>query len=371
MPQALTIKKIDGKPGKVWYPLQIKEVPKPAPGPNEVLVRLHAAALNHRDFFIRQHLYPGISFEHPMLADGYGTVEAAGAGAGSLVGQRVVLTPCRGWAASPDGPEDAAAFTVVGSAALTPAGTAQDYVVVPATEVEPAPPHLSAHEAAALPLVGLTGWRALVTKALRGRVDDAAGRNVLVTGIGGGVALSVLQFAAAMGCNVFVTSGDLAKLERARRLGAAGGVSYREPDWDRKLAALLPRSRPYLDAVVDGAGGDIVARTVRLLRPGAVVSVYGMTVGPRMDWLMQAVMKNVDLRGTTMGSRAEFRDMVAFVRERRIRPVVSRVVRGLDSLDAVDGLFDDMRAGRQFGKLVIDISSDEAAGDAAPAASKL
>ncbi|KAI1779781.1 NAD(P)-binding protein [Hypoxylon cercidicola] len=358
MPQALTIKKIDGKPGQVWYPLQVKEVPKPTPGPKEVLVRLHAAALNHRDFFIRQHLYPGISFDHPMLADGYGTVEDAGPGARSLVGARVVLTPCRGWAASPDGPEDAAAFTVVGSAALTPAGAAQDYVVVPADEVEPAPPHLTAHEAAALPLVGLTGWRALVTKALRGDVSAAAGRNILVTGIGGGVALSVLQFATAMGCNVFVTSGDPAKLEKARRLGAMGGVSYKEPGWDKQLAAQLPPSRPYLDAVVDGAGGDVVARTVRLLRPGGVIAVYGMTVGPKMDWLMQAVMKNVDLRGTTMGSRAEFRDMVEFVRRHEVRPVVSRVVRGLGNVGAIDGLFEDMRRGKQFGKLVIDISSD-------------
>ncbi|XXG94447.1 Platinum sensitivity protein [Hypoxylon texense] len=357
MPQALTIKKIDGKPGQVYYPLQIKQVPKPTPGPKDVLVRLHAAALNHRDFFIRQHLYPGISFDHPMLADGFGTVVDAGPEARSFVGKTVVLTPCRGWASSPDGPEDARAFSVVGSAVLTPAGTAQDYVAVPADEVELAPPHLTPHEAAALPLVGLTGWRALVTKALRGRTDDAAGRNILVTGIGGGVALNVLQFATAMGCNVFVTSGDPAKLERARRLGAKGGVSYKEPGWDKQLAAQLPKSRPYLDAVVDGAGGDIVAKTVRLLRPGAVISVYGMTVGPKMDWLMQAVMKNVDLRGTTMGSRAEFRDMVAFVRRHEIRPVVSRVVRGLASLDDIDGLFEDMRAGKQFGKLVIDISS--------------
>ncbi|KAI1766186.1 NAD(P)-binding protein [Hypoxylon sp. FL1150] len=360
MPQALTIKKVDGKPGQVYYPLQITQVPKPTPGPKDVLVRLHAAALNHRDFFIRQHLYPGISFEHPMLADGYGTVVDAGsdAEAQSLVGKKVVLTPCRGWAASPDGPEDAKQFSVIGSAALTPAGTAQDYVAVPADEVEIAPEHLSAHEAAALPLVGLTGWRALVTKGLHGNTADAAGRNILVTGIGGGVALNVLQFATAMGCNVFVTSGDPAKLEKARRLGAAGGVSYRDKDWDKQLAAQLPKSRPYLDAVVDGAGGDIVAKTVRLLRPGAVIAVYGMTVGPKMDWLMQAVMKNVDLRGTTMGSRAEFRDMVEFVRRYRIRPVVSRVVRGLDNLGAIDGLFEDMRAGKQFGKLVVDISSD-------------
>ncbi|OTA99579.1 hypothetical protein M426DRAFT_325048 [Hypoxylon sp. CI-4A] len=362
MPQALTIKKIDGKPGQVYYPLQINEIPIPKPGPKELLVKLHAAALNHRDFFIRQHLYPGVSFTHPLLSDGAGTVVSAGSDLSSsspLIGKRVLLTPSRGWAASPDGPEDHSKFSVIGGSSMYATGTAQDYVLVPADEVELAPEHLTVHEAAALPLVGLTAWRALVTKGLSNDTASAAGRNILVTGIGGGVALAALQFAAALGCNVYVTSGPAAKLTRAKDLGAKGGVSYKDKDWDKQLATQLPSSRPYLDAVIDGAGGDVVSRTAKLLRPGGVIAVYGMTVGPKMDWTMQAVMKNIDLRGSTMGSRAEFRDMVAFVRKHEIRPVVSRVVRGLANIDAIDGLFDDMRDGRQFGKLVVEISSPE------------
>ncbi|KAI1381727.1 oxidoreductase [Hypoxylon crocopeplum] len=368
MPQALTVKKTDGKPGQVYYPLQLNQVPKPKPGPKELLIRVHAAALNHRDFFIRQHLYPGISFSNPLLADGCGTVVEAGsdvpsAAASSLLGKRVVLTPSRGWSADPDGPEDIKRFSVIGGSALYAVGTAQDYVAVAFDEVELAPAHLSSHEAAALPLVGLTGWRALVTKGLGGNVADAAGRNVLVTGIGGGVALAVLQFAAALGCNVYVTSGSAAKLEKAKQLGAKRGVSYKEPGWEKQLAAQLPSSRPYLDLVVDGAGGDIVSKSVRLLRAGGVISVYGMTVGPKMDWTMPAVMRNIDLRGTTMGSRAEFKDMVEFVRKHQIRPVVSRVVKGLDNIDAIDGLFEDIRDGKQFGKLIIEISpSDDESG---------
>ncbi|KLU82005.1 oxidoreductase [Magnaporthiopsis poae ATCC 64411] len=122
---------------------------------------------------------------------------------------------------------------------------------------------------------------------------------------------------------------------------------------------MLPEDRPALDAVIDGAGGDVVKRSLRLLRPGGVIASYGMTVAPKMDWLMPAVLKQIELRGTTMGSRAEFRDMVAFVRERRIVPVVSRVVRGLDNLDGIEGLFDDMKAGRQFGKLVIEVAAGD------------
>ncbi|TGJ87779.1 hypothetical protein E0Z10_g992, partial [Xylaria hypoxylon] len=160
-------------------------------------------------------------------------------------------------------------------------------------------------------------------------------------------------------CNAYVTSGSPAKIERAKELGAKGGVSYRDADWHTKLAALLPKSRPYLDAVVDGAGGDIMARVVRLLKFGGIVSSYGMTVSPKMDWLMVAVMKNVELRGSTMGSRQEFRDMVAFVREHKIRPVVSRVVKGLDNMKEIEELYEEIREGRQFGKLVIEISPDD------------
>ncbi|KAH8681479.1 hypothetical protein BX600DRAFT_478723 [Xylariales sp. PMI_506] len=361
MPRSLTIKKISGKPGQVYYPLQLNEVPKPTPGPNEVLVRIHAAALNHRDFFIRQHLYPGISFSDPLLADGYGVVEAVGPGASASkwLGQPVMLTPCRGWDADPDGPEHGGTkFSVIGGTRAYPFGTAQDYIVVHESEVELSPAHLTAAEAAALPLVGLTGWRALVTKT---GGNAQPGRNILVTGIGGGVALQVLQFAVAMGCSVWVTSGDAAKIERARQLGARGGVVYKNPGWDKELAAQLPKDRPFLDAVVDGAGGDIVARAVRLLKPGGVISCYGMTVAPKMDWLMQAVLKNVEVRGSTMGSRVEFKEMVDFVREHKITPIVSRTVKGLDNLDGINGLFEDIREGKQFGKLVIEIAADSGA----------
>lgn len=300
-----------------------------------------------------------------MLADGHGTIVAVGSDCVRNSSepflrpqQDVILNPARGWAAHPDGPEDLRQYSVIGATALYDAGTAQEYIVCSEEDVEPAPSHLSPAEGAALPLVGLTGWRALVTKTGK---NASAGRNILVTGIGGGVALQVLQFAVALGCNVYVTSGDQAKIDKAVQLGAKGGVLYRDKDWDKQLAKALPADRPYLDAVVDGAGGDIVAKTVRNLKPGGIISIYGMTVSPKMDWSMQAVMKNIELRGSTMGSKSEFRAMVKFVEEKQIRPVVSRVVKGLTNLEGIDSLFQEMKDGKQFGKLVIDISSDTAA----------
>lgn len=366
MPYALTVKKVPGKPGQVYYPLQLQEIPRPTPGPGELLVRMRAAALNHRDLFIRQHLYPGISFDHPLLSDGYGIVEEVGPGCQrpqvATAGTAVLLSPIRHWIDQVDGPEDPDRLTALGGVSGTDAGTAIDYLCVPEDDLEPAPAHLTPAEAAALPMIGLTAWRALVTKS--GVRVGGPRRNILVTGIGGGVAIAATQIALAHGCRVYVTSGDPAKLARARvELGAHGGALYRDADWDRQVLAQLPAGELF-DVIVDGAGGDIIKRATRLLRPGGIVASYGMTVGPKMDWLMQAVMRNIELRGSTMGSRAEFRAMVAFVREHQIRPVVSRVVSGGLSpanLPAIDGLFDDIQAGRQFGKLVLefdDPSSD-------------
>lgn len=131
-----------------------------------------------------------------------------------------------------------------------------------ASEVELAPEHLSDAEAAALPLTGLTAWRALVSKS--GNAEK--GRNILVTGIGGGVALNALQFAVAKGCKVFVTSGSAEKIEKAKKMGAIGGVKYTTKGWEKELLGLLGKDRPFIDAIIDGAGGDVMAKGVKLLK---------------------------------------------------------------------------------------------------------
>jgi NADPH:quinone reductase-like Zn-dependent oxidoreductase len=318
-----------------------------------VLIRLTAAALNHRDLFQRHHQYPAISFENPMLADGYGIVVEAGPSVtrSDLLNRPVILSPMRGWKSDPTGPEDIKKFAIHGGVSISDVGTAQDYVVLHQDEVELAPDHLSPVEGAALPLVGLTAWRALVTKS----GSASPGNNVLITGIGGGVALQALQFAVAFGCNAYVTSGDEAKIEKAKAMGAKGGINYKNKTWEKELKALLPENRPFLDTVIDGAGGDIVAKALKLLKPGGSIVQYGMTVSPKMTWSMPAVLANIELKGSTMGSTQEFKDMIAFVKKHRVRPIVSRSVKGLDNLQAIDGLFAEMEEGKQFGKLVIEI----------------
>lgn len=265
MPKSVSISKIDGKPGKVYYPLSLKEVPKPSPKDGEVLVKIHAAALNHRDLFIRQHLYPAISFSAPLLADGCGTVVEVGRGASSTwEGKRVVINPGEGWRDSLEGPEDKGGYRILGGTKTIPNGTLQEYMVVKESELEEAPAHLDNIEAAAVPLTGLTAWRAVMVKC--GPHNIGPGKNVLVTGIGGGVALMALEFARAAGANVYVTSGSEEKIAKARELGARGGVNYKDEGWDKKLLGMLTTEKKQFDAIVDGAGSDIVEKGARLLK---------------------------------------------------------------------------------------------------------
>ncbi|KAF2684083.1 NAD(P)-binding protein [Lentithecium fluviatile CBS 122367] len=346
MPSAIAIKQIPGKPGQVYYPLEKITIPEPKPTSTQAVVTLHAAALNHRDLFIRQHLYPGTTFGLPLLADGVGIVTSPSTS--SWRGKRVILNPGTGWKDSPEGPEHPKGYAILGGTKMNPAGTLADVVCMEEEDLEACPAHLSDEEAASLPLTGLTAWRAFFTKS----GNAVAGRNILVTGIGGGVALMVLLFGVAQGCNVYVTSGNQEKIDKAVKLGAKGGVIYKEDGWEKKLQATLPKDRPYIDAIVDGAGGDVVSKGARILKAGGIISIYGMTTSPKMPFLMSAVLRNIEVRGSTMGSRKEFADMVAFVREKKIRPIVSRSVHGLD-IEKIDGLFEDMKSGRQFGKLVV------------------
>jgi NADPH:quinone reductase-like Zn-dependent oxidoreductase len=384
MPKAISIRKIDGKPGKVYYPLEHITVPDTPPKANEVVVKITAAALNHRDLFLRQHLYPGTTFGVPLLADGTGIVTSTGSSpaAKKWQGKRVIINPGSGWKDDPEGPESPKGYSILGGTKMNPLGTLGETVTIDAGELEDAPSHLSSIEAAALPLTGLTAWRATMVKS----GNAQPGKNILITGIGGGVAIMALLFAAAAGANVYVSSGSQEKIDRAKTMGAKGGVNYKEKGWEKTLKALLPKDRAFLDAIIDGAGGDVVEKGAKLLKvtssyyltsyihcnhftdilffsqPGGVISIYGMTTSPTMPFQMAAVLKNIEVRGSTMGSRKEFADMVKFVQQKNLKPIVSRSVSGgLDNLEGIDSLFEDMKAGKQFGKLVIEVSKEREA----------
>lgn len=163
-------------------------------------------------------------------------------------------------------------------------------MTIPITEVEECPSFLSDEEAAAVPVAALTAWRATIIKAA-----VKPGDQVLITGIGGGVAIFCLQLAVAYGAKVYVTSGKEQKLSRAKQLGATGGVNYKDPEWTEQLLEMLPADRPFFDSVIDSAGGEIVRESFKLLRFGGIISSYGMTLGPKTMFPMQAVMKGIEV----------------------------------------------------------------------------
>ncbi|KAG8985378.1 hypothetical protein FRB90_004743 [Tulasnella sp. 427] len=305
-------------------------------------------------------MYPGIEDGSIMGMDGAGVVIASGQGDGdALLHKRVFLTPTRGWKSDLDGPEER--FGFVGGGAYPPIGTITEYVVVERDEVIEVPEHMSFEEAAAWPCCGITAWRSLFVKgALK------AGQNVLITGAGGGVALQCLQLAVAAGANVYVTSGDQAKIDNAVSMGAKGGVIYKNPQWPAELGALLQTNsesssgaaKPLLDLVIDQGGGEICAQTSKIMKNGGIISCFGMHGARGINFTMREVLKNIELKGSTLGSQKELEDATQFIAQHRISPVISEVLQGLDSADKA---FDMLQKGTIMGKIVVKIATPEGA----------
>ncbi len=317
----------------------LREVPCPQPGPGEVKLALTAAALNRRDVWIRTGQYPGIQLPITLGSDGCGQVIAAGEGAEAWIGARVILYPADGW--GDDEVAQADSFKIRG---LPDDGTFAESIIVPTRALYHAPAHLNNHQAAALPLAGLTAWRALFTRA-----EIAPGNTVLISGVGGGVALMGLQLALSAGAQVFVTSSSASKITEAVEMGAAGGALYTDPDLRRSLRALSPRG---FDVILDSAGGDAFGDLVKSLAPGGRLAFYGGTRGKWPKILPQHLFyKQVSILASTMGSPTEFARLIDWVNQHQIVPRVDSVFPLAQGAQA----FDYLQTGSQFGKVVLDI----------------
>ena len=319
--------------------LELKTVSPEPLRPGEAAVRLYAAAINHRDLWIRKGSYAGLTYPVFPGSDGAGEVEQVGEGVdGGWVGRKVIINPSLNWGTSPDAPGKD--FQILG---MPSPGTFAERVTVPAANLAPMPSHLSFEEAAALPLSGLTGYRALFT---RGRLR--AGDKLLITGIGGGVAQFLLRFAVEAGARAWVTSGSPEKLAKGLALGALGGADYRQEGWNEKL---LQEAGPF-DCIVDSAGGPGFIKLCDLLRPGGRLVFFGATAGnPPILRSRKIFWNHLDLLGTTMGSPDEFAAMVRMVEEKKIKPVIDRVY----PLAEAEQALKRMDEGGQFGKLVLRI----------------
>jgi zinc-binding alcohol dehydrogenase/oxidoreductase len=317
--------------------LRLVECPDPTPATGECVVRLRAAALNHRDIWICKGRDPAAP---PVIlgSDGAGEIIAVGRGVRRpKLGDAVVINPSLNWSRGDRAPP--ANFEILGHPRN---GTFADRIAISAANLEPKPAHLDWGEAAALNLSGLTAWRALVTQGA-----IVPGASVVIPGIGGGTALTAMQIAIAQGARVFVTSRNAAKRQRAEELGAAASFDS-DSDWS---AAVIEAT--------DGAGADIVIESVgratwqqslKSLGRGGRLVVYGSTSGDIVETdLPPFFLGWRSILGTTMGHRGEFQAMLRFAQRRTLSPVVDRTVPLENGIEALRRL----ESGRQFGKIVL------------------
>jgi NADPH:quinone reductase-like Zn-dependent oxidoreductase len=331
--KAVVLREIGG-PENLLY----ENVADPQPGAGEVVVRLKAAALNHRDVWIRLGKYAGIKLPIILGSDGAGEVAAAGSGVdSSLMGKPVIINPGLEWGEGERTQQKE--FRILG---LPDDGTYAQMVKVPAQYVHAKPDHLTFEEAAALPLAGLTAYRAVVSRA-----QVKAGETVVVTGIGGGVATFALQICRALGAKVFVTSGSEEKIAHARSLGAAGGVNYREDDWAKQLMEMTGGGP---DVVVDSAGGQSLEKAVEIIQPAGRIVFFGATTGLAQNLDLRRIFwKQLNILGSTMGSPREFAAMVKLYSEHKLKPVVDQVFPLADAAAA----HQRMDEAGQFGKVIL------------------
>jgi zinc-binding alcohol dehydrogenase/oxidoreductase len=316
----------DGGPEVLVY----EDVPDPAPGPGEVLVALRAASLNHLDVWVRKGL-PSVPKPRIMGADGAGVVAALGEGVTGLAeGDRVVLNP---------GIEHGATISVIGEHTD---GTHCELIAVAAEQVFPLDERLTFEEAAAFPLVYETAYRMLVT---RGRL--AAGEWVLIWGIGGGVATAAFEISRALGARTIVTSGADWKLERAREWGADVTVNHADGD---VVAAVKEATDGGVHLVVETVGDATWARTLAAVRAGGRVVVCGATSGPNPPaQLHRFWWKQLDVLGSTMGTREDFLGAYELVRTGQARVHVDSVL----PLSEIRAAHERLETGQQIGKMVL------------------
>lgn len=320
----------------------------PEPGPREVRVRVRAVALNHLDLWVRRgiahlkHDYP-----HRLGADIVGEIEALGPGArGCKIGDRVVVSPgvscgvCEKCLAGAD--NLCKSYKILGE--NTQGGYAR-HVNIPDANVLAMPEGLAFTDVAAVPLVFLTAWQMLVVKA-----NVRPGQTVLVQAAGSGVSSAAIQIAKLFGARVIATTGTDAKAERARALGADDVVNYATQDFVAECKRIT--SKRGVDIVVEHVGGDVFTKSILAAAWGGKVVTCGATAGftPAVD-LRQIFFRQVEILGSTMGSKGSLFTILDLVAKKKLRPVVDRVMPLWEAREA-HRVLEERQA---FGKVVLEV----------------
>jgi NADPH:quinone reductase-like Zn-dependent oxidoreductase len=309
----------DGGPEVLRY----EDAPDPEPGPDDVLIELRAASLNHLDLWVRRGL-PSVPKPRILGADGAGVDQS---------GRPVVINP---------GIEHGDRITVIGEHTD---GTDAELIAVPASNVYPIPDGLSFEQAAAFPLVFETVYRMLVTRA-----GVQEGEWVLVWGVGSGIGSAALVIARALGAHVIATSSTDAKLEVARGLGAEAVVNHATGD---VVAAVKEATGgPGADVVVEHVGEATWQTSLRAVRPHGRIAICGATTGPNPKASLHRVWwKQLTILGSTMGTKADFEGVYELVASGQAKPIVDSVF----ALAEVRAAHERMESGEHFGKIVLRI----------------
>ena len=321
-------------------PLSVQQIKKFRPVKDQVLIRLHNAAINHRDIWTWREQSVSSSDGIILGSDGSGVIEDVGEDADTLlIGAEVIINPSLDWGNNPI--VQGNSFRILG---YPDNGTFSDYIVISKKYAFEKPDHLNFAESAAVPLSGLTAYRALFSKA-RLRAKE----KVLITGVGGGAALWVLQFAVAYQARVYVTSGSEGKISKAKALGAVEGFNYKDPEWHQKAL----KETGGFDIIIDSAGGEGFSKLIELALPGGRIVNFGRTAGNITNIATRLLYwKQLSIHGTTMGTRDEFLSMLDFVESRKLRPIIDQTF----PLESIEEAMKRMEQGDQFGKIVLQIS---------------
>ncbi len=306
------------------------------PGVGEIRVKLKTAGLNHRDLFVLNRHLPS----EPALiigSDGAGIVDAIGENVVSVqVGDEIIINPGLGWEKNSSAPPEG--FEILG---LPFHGTFAEYVIIPAENAALKPRYLSWEEAGVLSLAALTAYRALFT---RGRVEP--GMKVFIPGVGSGVATFLVQFANAVGAEVYVSSRSKEKCAKALELGAHKAIDSNE-DWNEVLEGVK------MDLVIESVGAATFNKSLELLRSGGTIVTFGASAGDEVQLNLRSFFYGqYNLLGSTMGSAEEYTEMLQFIENHEIKPVIDQIF----LLDEYEQAFNRMERAEQLGKIGFRIS---------------
>lgn len=327
--------------------LEFADVPEPAIGYSEARVQVKAAALNHLDLWVRKGI-PGLRLSLPHIggSDLAGVVVAVGSPSDEgWIGRRVVVNPtlfCGRCSYCLAGEQSlCVSLKILGE--HTPGGLAE-YVTVPIANLYPIPDEYPFPQAAAVPLVFQTAWRALI-----GQAGLRAGERVLILGAGGGVASAAIQIAKLAGAYVYAVTSSPAKERAARDLGADETINYKETDFSQEVWRRTDKRG--VDVVLENVGPSTWQGSLRALAKGGRLVTYGATTGRMAETDLNLLYwKQIHICGSTMANYTEFTDVMRLVFEGRLRPVVDRILPLSQGREAQRIL----EAGEQFGKIVLE-----------------